>query len=47
MGLRLLVLPCRMQGRGIDTPADLAWARQRVATLGAAAFPTFSVGDTP
>ena len=47
LGLRILVLPCRMQGRGIDTPADLAWARQRVATLGAAAFPTFSVGDTP
>jgi 3-deoxy-manno-octulosonate cytidylyltransferase (CMP-KDO synthetase) len=47
MGLRIAVLPCRMQGRGIDTPADLAWARERVAALGAAAFPTFCPGDSP
>ncbi len=46
-GLSIAVLAAHTLGRGIDTPADLAWARQRLATLGQAAFPTFKAGALP
>jgi 3-deoxy-manno-octulosonate cytidylyltransferase (CMP-KDO synthetase) len=39
MGLSIAVLPARTDARGIDTEEDLAWARDRVARLGGAAFP--------
>lgn len=39
MGIPITLLDAYTRGRGIDTPEDLRWARQRVQQLGDAAFP--------
>lgn len=39
MGIPITLIDAHTQGRGIDTPEDLRWARQRVKQLGDAAFP--------
>ncbi|MBC7792489.1 MAG: 3-deoxy-manno-octulosonate cytidylyltransferase [Clostridia bacterium] len=39
LGLHIAVIPALSIGHGIDTEADLAWAREHVARLGEAAFP--------
>lgn len=38
LGMTIQVLPASGPARGIDSPEDLAWARERVARLGAGAF---------
>ena len=38
LGMRVAVRDATTYSRGIDTPADLTWARERVASLGEAAF---------
>tara|TARA_Y100001934_G_C12195807_1_gene698737 strand:- start:320 stop:1078 length:759 start_codon:yes stop_codon:yes gene_type:complete len=39
-GKTIGVFDAMSESRGIDTPQDLQWARQRVAQLGTAAFPS-------
>ena len=38
-GMSIQAIPANSPSRGIDTPDDLEWARQRVEKLGAQAFP--------
>lgn len=38
-GMTIQAIPANNPSRGIDTPDDLQWARQRVDELGAQAFP--------
>lgn len=46
LGMCITVIPAVSIGHGIDTEADLAWAREHVARHGEAAFPS-AITDKP